>query len=270
MQRLLLRGIHLANIKGVLFDKDGTLSNSESHLIDLAHLRINEAIRHLTERNEPKERIFDVKKLLHLTYGIKSTGLSPTGLLAIASRKDNLIATATVLSLTGDDWPKAIELAEEIFLRVDNLQKDSPSESKERELLPGAKDVLKKLQAAGITCALISNDTTKGIQEFLFKNNLENLVQGFWSSENEPPKPNPGAIKGLCNQIRLHPSDCALVGDADSDLRMASRAGIEIAIGYVSGWTNPPNLCQSEHIIQHWDELSVEQNPTFPGKIGSP
>ena len=43
MPQLILKGIPIGEVKGVLFDKDGTLSNSENYLKELAFLRINEA-----------------------------------------------------------------------------------------------------------------------------------------------------------------------------------------------------------------------------------
>ena len=50
MPTLFLRGDPIGIIKGVLFDKDGTLSNSEEHLLHLAKLRVQEASRLLTNQ----------------------------------------------------------------------------------------------------------------------------------------------------------------------------------------------------------------------------
>ena len=41
MVKLLIRNIPVGIIKAIIFDKDGTLSNSEEHLIELAKTRIN-------------------------------------------------------------------------------------------------------------------------------------------------------------------------------------------------------------------------------------
>ena len=45
MAVLLLKGVPIASIDGVLFDKDGTLSNSELNLLELAERRIKTAVR---------------------------------------------------------------------------------------------------------------------------------------------------------------------------------------------------------------------------------
>jgi phosphoglycolate phosphatase len=50
---------------------------------------------------------------------------------------------------------------------------------------------------------------------------------------------------------------CALIGDADSDLRMARAAGVPVVIGYRSGWRHPPQLEQGSMVLHHWDELTA-------------
>ena len=55
MPKLLLKGNSIGTaIKGVLFDKDGTLSNSEAHLMSLAQKRIKES-KKITEESDPKK-----------------------------------------------------------------------------------------------------------------------------------------------------------------------------------------------------------------------
>ena len=72
--------------------------------------------------------------------------------------------------------------------------------------------------------------------------------------------PDPEAIKKLCKIIKLSPCECALVGDADSDLTMAHEAGISVILGYTAGWTQSPSLTKHQHLVHHWDELSIQQN----------
>jgi phosphoglycolate phosphatase-like HAD superfamily hydrolase len=39
--------------------------------------------------------------------------------------------------------------------------------------------------------------------------------------------------------IGVAPERCALIGDANSDLRMARSAGVAVALGYSTGWRQP-------------------------------
>ncbi|QNG27186.1 HAD family hydrolase [Synechococcus sp. HK01-R] len=260
MATLLLNGEALAEIDGVLFDKDGTLSHSEPHLISLARRRIEaiaERMQHLPLR--VVSNALDTKSLrslLEKAYGLNSEGVRPDSLLAVASKQHNLAATATVLSLVGVPWPQALLLAEESFASVEqSLPPDEEDGS--TPLLPDAKRLIQALNKAGVTCAVISNDTHEGIQRFLRHHQLEHAVSGIWSAEHQPSKPDPAAVHRLCESLQLNHRRCALVGDADSDLLMGRRAGVAVTLGYVAGWREPPTLTAHEHLVHHWRDLQV-------------
>ncbi len=257
MPQLLLRGATIGSIEGVLFDKDGTLSNSEPHLHSLAKERIHQATFLFKGGQANKEDLYQLHRLLASAYGIDSEGVNPEGTIAIASRKDNLISTATIFSLLGESWPQAMKIANEVFIAADQIEEKRSSHNKSRTLLPGAWEVLNQLREAKVRCALISNDTRKGIENFLSQNNLENKISHFWSADDLPAKPSPEAVHGLCTSLGLVPNQCALIGDADSDMRMARLAGIEITLGYISGWKKHPSLKEHQHLIHHWNDLAV-------------
>ena len=265
MAQLLLRGELLGEIEGVLFDKDGTLSHSEPRLITQGTSRIHAACQcyaDITAGSDQRDSAAETKlrALLHRAYGLSDQGVSPDGLLAVASRQHNLLATATVFSLMGLSWPRALLLAERTFAEAVNnevglAKLDKPMQSS--PLLPAARTFLDQLRDAGVTCAVISNDTRAGIQAFLRSHDLDGHIAGIWSAEDLPSKPNPEAVQGLCKILGLNPRQCALIGDADSDLLMARQAGISHSLGYVAGWQQDPDLTEHEHLITHWNELNV-------------
>ena len=94
-------------------------------------------------------------------------------------------------------------------------------------------------------------------QEFIFINKLEGIFDYVWSAENKPSKPNPEAVIELCNKMNLDPSECALISDADTDIRMAKEADIQIAIGFTGGWRNPPTLNETQFLIKQLNELRI-------------
>ena len=85
-------------------------------------------------------------------------------------------------------------------------------------------------------------------------------MRHFWSADDSPAKPDPAAVEELCKTLGLHPSECALIGDADSDLTMARQSGIGITLGYTGGWSKKPNLTEHEYLINNWNELTIEPN----------
>jgi phosphoglycolate phosphatase len=65
-------------------------------------------------------------------------------------------------------------------------------------------------------------------------------------------------VHGVCESLGIPPERCALIGDANSDLRMAHQAGVAVVLGYRAGWSQPPPLDPEVPQISHWRELQVE------------
>ena len=264
MAQLLLCGKPLGDFDGVLFDKDGTLSHSEPRLVQQGQSRVEAACACLLAQGQARghdmeANITRFRELLLQAYGLVGSCVSPEGLLAVASRQHNLLATATLFSLMGESWPQALVLSEQSFENASRARQSARDEAKEASspLLPDAGKIIHRLQETGVTCAVISNDTRAGIERFLTSHQLNAHISGIWSADDHPNKPDPSAVHALCEQLALKPERCVLIGDADSDLLMARRAGIGLSLGYVAGWTRSPNLTHHEKIISHWEDLEV-------------
>jgi phosphoglycolate phosphatase len=253
MATLLLRGTPISSIDGVLFDKDGTLSHSEPHLLALADERINKAIE-IGQIEAPSLQPSELRDTLRRAFGVHNGMLNPGGTLAVASRQDNIASTATVLCLLGCSWPEALVIAHACFDDVDQggLVDATPS-----PLLNGAERLLRDLHQQHVTSAVISNDTRSGIQSFLEHHQLSAWVADLWSADDHPRKPDPQAALALCNRLGLPPQRCALVGDSETDLQMALEAGIGCIIGFTGGWSRTPELRSAQHLLHHWDELAI-------------
>jgi phosphoglycolate phosphatase len=258
MARLFLRGEPLgvvgnpADIHAVLFDKDGTMSRSEPHLLALASARVRHCLTLSGEKGE--DHLAD---LLQRAYGLHPKGgsLDPAGITAVAARDHNLISTAVALSQVGHGWPESLALAHETF-RLADL--DLPPGTEGAEMTHGLSDFLAALHTSTVHCAVISNDDSLGIQRFLDRHGFSSQIAAIWSAEHQPRKPDPKAIHQLCQGLGVAPANCALVGDANSDLRMAQSAGVAVVLGYRGGWQRPVQLDGDFPLLDHWSELSVE------------
>ena len=267
MAHLRLRGELLSDghgrprrIAAVLFDKDGTLSISEPMLQTLADARVFQclklfAARH-PERSHTQAVQQELEQLLKRAYGLLAeAGVHPAGTTAVGSRQHNLISTATVLSQMGLGWPEALELAQEVFAATDALHGcGSPQRPQATD---GLHDLVEQLVAAGVICAVISNDEVAGIEAFLSSHGLSPHFSGLWSAEHTPCKPDPAAVHGLCEQLGVPVEHCALIGDANSDLRMARSAGVPVVLGYSAAWSTPPPLDPDFQHLHHWQDLQV-------------
>ena len=261
MADLLIRDSSVGCIKSIIFDKDGTLLNSEQFLLELAKTRIQVSANKFSQLKINKEKIIFLKRLLSSLYGLRNNSLSANAIMAIASRNHNIISTATIFNLFGFDWSKSLRLSEQVFDQADVFLSNKKTHIKKvKNLIPGALDLLVSLKNRGISAALMTNDSKAGIVEFIEKNKLEGLFDYLWSSENKPSKPNPMAVIELCKEMNLKPSECALISDADTDLRMAKEADISIVIGFTGGWEIPPDLIENQFLIKELNELKIHRN----------
>ena len=264
MAQLHLRGQILADANGtphridaVLFDKDGTLSISEPMLHALASARVFHARRLLPQRHGDlhPDRTDELADLLMRAYGLSEESIHPAGATAVGSRGHNLMSTATALAQVGLGWPEALELSEAIFAATDGLHGQG---SQHRPIATeGLHELLEALDDAGVACAVISNDDRAGIEAFLASQDLSSRFQGFWSADHSPRKPDPAAVHALCATLGVAVEHCALIGDANSDLRMAQLAGVPVVLGYGAGWSSPPPLDPAVPCLSHWGELEV-------------
>tara|TARA_B100001250_G_scaffold56652_1_gene43807 strand:- start:225 stop:1013 length:789 start_codon:yes stop_codon:yes gene_type:complete len=261
MPELLIRNNSVGLIKAIIFDKDGTLSNSEEYLLELAKARIALSETKLKKLKINNFKIWLLRKLLISVYGLKDNSILANASLAIASREHNIISTATIFSLFGFDWFKSLSISQSIFDEVDIIiSNKNDNIKKSRTLISGALDLLVSLKDKGISIALMTNDTQAGIEKFICKNKLEGLFDYLWSAEDKPSKPNPQAVIELCKKMNLPPSECALISDADTDLKMAKEADIPIVIAFTGGWSHPPTLTEKQFIIRKLNELKIQRN----------
>ena len=261
MAELFIRNNSVGLIKGIIFDKDGTLSNSEKCLLELAKTRIEFAAKKFRELKINNLRITLLKRLLKSVYGLKKQALSANASLAIASKENNILSTATIFTLFGFDWFKSLSISEEIFDEVDIFLSTNRSRMKKhRTLISGAFDLLVSLRNKKVSIALMTNDTQEGIEEFIISNKLEGIFDYFWSAENKPSKPKPEAVIELCKKMNLKPSEFALISDADTDLKMAKKADIPIVIGFTGGWETPPILTETRFLIKNLNELTIHSS----------
>ncbi len=261
MSELLIRNSSAGLIKAIIFDKDGTLSNSEEYLLELAQTRILFSENKFKELKINKPKIFLLRRLLASIFGLKKNSLSANSSLAIASREQNVISTATIFTLFGLNWFTSLSISQKVFDEVDIfLSNQKENIQAPKTLISGALDLLVSLKRNGVSIALMTNDTQAGTEEFIYGNKLEGIFDYLWTAEDRPSKPNPKAVIELCKKMNLNPSDCALVSDADTDLRMAKEADIAIVIGFTGGWKNPPSLTEKQFLIQKLNEIKIQRN----------
>lgn len=246
MVHLALAEQDLGPTEAVIFDKDGTLCQSQGYLLELAMARVN----HAMELAQGSARL---RSLLERISGLRQGHLDPAGSTAVASRHDNLISIASALCSEGCSWHQARLWAEQALAAADaQLASD-----KWRRTPPtaGLALLLQRLRASGVRIAVLSNDQNASLEAFLQGHNLRALVDVVRGSDVPPHKPDPDSALLLCRQLGCRPGATGLVGDASDDMQLAAAAGLAWSLAYTGGWQPAPRLTGSHGHLNDWSQL---------------
>ena len=237
------KGVSFANIQAIVFDKDGTLEDSEAALRNLGQKRSRLIDAQIPGIGEP----------LLMAFGIQADRLDPTGLLAVGSRQETEIAAAAYIAETGRGWFEARAIAHHAFAEADQLVSNATS-----PLFVGSLEVLKYLSAAGLKLGILSAATTARVQAFVKIHQLSDYIQLQMGVEQQgPSKPDPALFLQACHALGVEPSATLMVGDSAGDIAMARQAGAAGCIGIY--WDNPDaaHLQTADVTITQLDQLRV-------------
>lgn len=231
------------NIQAVIFDKDGTLEDSEDFLRNLGQKRARILDAQIPGIGDP----------LLMAFGINGDRLDPTGLLAVGSRRENEIASAAYIAETGRGWLESLEITRRSFDEADQMFKTfAPS-----PLFAGSLEVLKFLSDAGLKLAILSAASTQRVQKFVKDHQLEPYIQVQMGVDEGPSKPDPSLFLNVCRTLGVEPASTLMVGDSLADIEMAKRAGAAGSIGIC--WKTPKasHLEAANVTIAQLDEIKI-------------
>ncbi len=122
--------------------------------------------------------------------------------------------------------------------------------------LAGACEALAILNARGYTMAVATNDSTAGAEQTLVALGVAQMfaaAYGYDAVAN--PKPAPDVIHAFCDFTGIRPGEIAMVGDNSHDLETARAAGV-MAIGVLSGTGTREALSpRADHILDSIADL---------------
>jgi phosphoglycolate phosphatase len=204
-------------IRGVLFDKDGTIIDywrtwvPINREVALYAAQGNKAVADELLRLGGHDPVTD-----HITPG---SALAAGDFLDIAEA----FAAHAQVAPAG----QLVAGIERIF-RTDGAQHSV--------LVEGARATLAELKRRGLRLGLATNDSAGGLQASLADHDILHLFDftvgcdsGFGS------KPDPRMVLGFCKAIGAGVGEVAMVGDAVHDLAMGRAAGVALNVGVLSG-----------------------------------
>lgn len=211
-------------IEGIIFDKDGTLLDSESFWPVLLETRMGK----LREQGVAEHVISNCCRTLGLHH---DRTIDYSGPFALASRGEEMLVTSTVLYQNGYRWDKARKMVEKAYDKAEEeLDMD-----KITKLFPGVKDLLKELKDRGLKLAVATADAMTRAERMLHSAGLIQYIDLLVAREMvKEGKPKPDMLKYISMKFNIPCNKMAMVGDTSSDMEMAAAAGC-IGIGVLTG-----------------------------------
>ena len=210
-------------IRGILFDKDGTIVDYWRTWVPINR----EAALHAAGGDKA---IADA--LLRLGGHDPATDcITPGSPLAAGNALDVAAAFATHAGIAPAD--RLVGDIERIFC----------TGGAHSTLIGGVRDTLAVLKQRGFRIGLATNDSSAGLEASLAPHGILGLFDfaagcdsGFGS------KPDPRMVAGFCAAVDLCPNAVAMVGDAAHDLAMCRAAGVAMTVGALSGTSRRQDL----------------------------
>jgi phosphoglycolate phosphatase len=218
-------------IKGILFDKDGTLVDFNATWFGIADLMAMEA----AEGDRRKaDRLLDVAG-----YDFKAKRFKADSIFAAGTNRD--VVELWFPRLTNDEQLEALIRFNEITA-VQGSQMAVP--------LPGMAGALAALHAKPYRLGVATNDSTAGCEKTLLALGVAQLFDAAYGYDAVAnPKPAPDTIVAFCDLTGLKPSEIAMVGDNRHDLEMARAGGCGLAVGVLSGTGTRASLAPMADVV---------------------
>lgn len=240
--------IAFANVEAIIFDKDGTLANSQAFLKELAYQRSR-----LVEAQAP-----GVQSALLSAFGVVGDHLSPTGLMAVGTRQENEIAAAAYIAQTGRDWIEASTIAQTSFAEADRSLSRKAAHT---PLFEGVLSLLQSLKAQGFKVGILSSDSEENVRDFVQYYHLNPYVQVQIGSREGLSKPDPRLLQLACEALEASVSNTIVVGDSQADIKLAKRGGAIGCVGVTWGGTSPDRLSGADVIVDHFEQIRAYARP---------
>ncbi|MFM6025907.1 MAG: HAD family hydrolase [Dolichospermum sp.] len=230
-----------SRIEAILFDKNGTLEDSEASLRTLGQKAARIIDAQIPGIGEP----------LLMAFGINGDFLDPAGLISVASRRETEIAAAAYIAETGRGWFESLKIARQALQEANQYVNKTPS-----PLFMGSLEVLKSLSVAGLKLGILSAATTEEVRAFVSTHQLSNYLQIQKGVELGPSKPDPRLFLEACQALGVAPERTLMVGDSVGDMQMARDAQAAGCIGIT--WIGKADHVQgADVVINQLDQIQA-------------
>jgi phosphoglycolate phosphatase len=146
--------------------------------------------------------------------------------------------------------------------------------AKHSALISGARDTIVELKRRGFRIGLATNDSGAGLEASLAQHDVLHLFDfAVGCDSGLGSKPDPRMVHGFCAAVGLGRDEVAMIGDAVHDLAMGRAAGVALNVGVLSGTSRREDLeGLADLILDNINDLPArpEFRPLQPKEKGPP
>jgi HAD superfamily hydrolase (TIGR01549 family) len=214
--------LDLSRIKGLCFDVDGTLSDTDDMYVDKVTWLFPRMLF-----NDPKHTA------RRFVMWVEAPG---NALLGLAD---------------------TIGLDDEIAALIDWTSRHRKKSAKSFRLIPGVDEMLKRLKGhypMTVVSARDAKGTMRFLEQFDLVKNFDAVITGQ-SAERTKPYPDPVLL--AAQKMGVKPEHCLMIGDTTVDMRAGKSAGAQ-AVGVLCGFGEEPELKRlgADMILRSTPELA--------------
>ncbi|TPL91224.1 HAD family hydrolase [Mesorhizobium sp. B2-3-12] len=221
----------MADIKGILFDKDGTLVDFNATWLGVADFMAMDAA--------DGDRWKADRLLAAAGFDFANRRFKPDSIFASGTNLD--VVELWFPRLSNEDQMLAVAR----FNEITSVQGSAMAVA-----LPDIVDTLALLHKRSYRLGVATNDSTSGAEKTLATLGVAQLFDAAYGYDAVAnPKPAPDTIQAFCDLTGLKPSEIAMVGDNRHDLEMARAGGCGLAVGVLSGTGTRESLAEIADVV---------------------